>query len=235
MAATLEQPSQLGTRTARNLSLNAVQLALDASEDDATSSWTQGLPYSEVLSRARATVPAGRHLVTLREYMNLWSESVARSSEIACNQADHWIRFYDSLDARDPLCFFRHPFRSTVLVDTYLADFVRSTSGQIEATVFVAGKESSRVPLPSTGKIYQIGEHGLPVSTGGRKTAQSEPFEHRWWALSSDRLQTGSPPLALFANGGTIGCFCELVKAHYFLNEWGGYYSILTHPDTSTL
>ncbi len=208
-----------------------VRVLVETGEDPRHHSWANGLSYREVLGESRERLPAGERLVTLRDYVDLWLATTCRADSLACNHADRWQRVAVELAPNAPLASFRHPYHSTVLVDTFLDEVEEAPHGQVEATVFSGGRCHGRVVLPGTGKIYEIGPLGLPVRTGSPKTADSETFEHRWWELSSPRILGAGRPVALFANGGTLGCFCELIKAHYFLDERGGYCRVLTLPD----
>lgn len=214
-------------------SLNDLQVLIDFRDHD-ISSWTTGLSYGEVLKSARASVAPGRHIVTLREYLELWLVTVPREFNEACNQADYWMRQLPKIEPDTPLAFLRHPVQSTILVDTYLDEINLTRSGEFEATVLVGDEAKERVLLPPTGKIYEIGTYGTPTAVGGHKNDQSESFEHRWWAFSTEQVRERNSPMALFANGGAIGCFCELIKAHYYLTDRGGYYRVLTLPDQAS-
>lgn len=217
--------------------IKSVHIEVDAEERDDVASWVSAKSYEQVLAEARAACPPGRHLMTLREYMTLWRQTVQTSGSRACNEADIWLKLSFGLAPNQAESNFRHPFKSTILVDTWLKDFSFSSEKGYEATVFEGGVQKGQVPIPATGKVYELNDFGLPSRTGGKKTAESEPFEHRWWSFSSDQLRNADgsirqdAKLALFANGGTIGCFCELVKAHYFLEEAGGFYRVLSLPN----
>jgi len=214
--------------------LENIEILVDAREDDSVSSWVSSKSYRDVLEETRQKCPIGKHLMTLKEYMNLWGQTVQGGSR-ACNEADVWVRFEQDRQEIDPISYVRHPFLSTVLVDTYLRSFSRM-SNHYEADVVMGGNFQGRVIIPDTGKIYGLNKFGLPNRTGGRKIRDSENFEHRWWAFSSDQIRNGQDinpdfEMALFGNGGTIGCFCELIKAHYSLDDSGGFYRVLTLPD----
>jgi hypothetical protein len=216
------------------LDLKSICIEVDAEERDDVASWVSAKSYEAVLSEARSVCRPGRHLVTLKEYMTIWRQTVQSGGNRACNEADIWLKLSFGSSPDRPESSFRHPFKSTVLVDTWLQDFSFAPEKGYEATVFERGVAKDRVAIPATGKVYELNRLGLPSRTGGRKTAESESFEHRWWEFSSDRLRSSDGSmsqdarLALFANGGTIGCFCELVKAHYFLEEAGGFYRVLS-------
>lgn len=218
------------------MQLKDLEVLVDAEELDDYSSWVSATPYRNVLEKARKDCPTDKHLVTLYEYMHIWMETVRQGGSRACNEADIWIKFKDDKDLDSAVSKVRHPFKSTVLVDTYLTEFSYS-AGQYEALVVVHGKPKERIKLPVTGKIYEINEYGIPSKTGGKKIKASDTFEHRWWAFSSDELRNPDGSIkkdftmALFGNGGTIGCFCELIKAHYSLDDAGGFYRLLTLPN----
>lgn len=216
-----------------SLSFGKLEVLVDAREDDSVSSWESAACYADVLDHARDLLDEGRHLLTLREYLALWSQTLRDQGSRACNKAEVWSRFMDDRDDENPISFVRHPFHSTVLVDTYLVDTRREDDGY-SATVVDGGIEMGRVKLPPTGKIYEIDSFGLASRTGGAKCSDSDAFEHRWWAFSSDQLVTGSD-FVVFANGGTIGCFCELVKIHYHLHDRGGFYRVLSLPDNGRM
>lgn len=124
-----------------------------------------------------------------------------------------------------------------MLVDTYLTDFQINENGEYEALVVDRNTPQERIVIPPIGKIYSINKYGIPNRTGGKKIKDSDAFEHRWWAFSSDQLRNkkglikSSFDMALFGNGGTIGCFCELIKAHYSMDDSGGFYRVLTLPN----
>jgi hypothetical protein len=212
-------------------SLEDLRVLVDSREDDQISSWATGLTYGEVLSHSRASVPAGRHVVTLQDYLQIWLTTVVNDPVPVCNQSSHWMRRAAELEPDTPMAFLRHPFQSTILVDTYLDELSSTPSGEFEGLVYVGGLAAERVRIPPTGKIYELGPYGLPTSTGGHKNDRSVVFEHRWWAFSSEQARLVDGQMALFANGGTIGCFCELIKAHYYLGDRGGYYRVLSIPD----
>lgn len=216
--------------------LKDVTIQVDAREDDSVNSWIAAQPYGKVLEDARNSCPTDRHIMTLAEYIGLWRGTVQEMGSRACNEADVWAKFQTDRDEENPLSFVRHPFLSTVLVDTYLTDF-SEINGEYEAMVVVGGKPQKRITLPKTGKIYEVNEFGLPSKTGGKKIKASDTFEHRWWAFSSDQIRNTDGSIkkdfkmTLFGNGGTIGCFCELIKAHYEMNDAGGFYRILSLPN----
>ncbi len=221
----------------KNHQLKDIKLIIDAREDDSVHSWAAARPYRAVLADARKKCPAEYHLMTLSEYLTLWLQTIQEAGSRACNEADVWLRFQDDRDEKNPVSFVRHPFLSTVLVDTYLTNWNITARDKYEAQVFISGKPQKTICVPPTGKIYSVNEFGLPSKTGGRKIQESETFEHRWWAFSSDQLRDINGAIkkdfamALFGNGGTVGCFCELIKAHYSLDDAGGFYRILALPN----
>ena len=219
-----------------NLKIENLQILIDAEENDSFSSWVSATSYRTVLENSRKDCPNGSHLVTLYEYMHLWMDTVKEGGSRACNEADVWLKFKGDKDLSKPVSKVRHPFKSTVLVDTYLSDFSYS-KGQYEAQITIHGIPQKRIKIPTTGKIYEINDYGIPSQTGGKKLKASDNFEHRWWAFSSDEIKDKNGKIkkdftmALFGNGGTIGCFCELIKAHYSLDDAGGFYRVLTLPN----
>lgn len=214
------------------MNLNDLQILIDAEEKDDYSSWVSATSYRTVLNQARKDCPPDRHVVTLYEYMSIWMDTVMQGSR-ACNEADVWMKFENDKNLNMPISKVRHPFKSTVLADTYLTEFSYKNN-TYEALVVEKGEPKERIIIPPIGKIYEINNYGIPSKTGGAKVKMSNAFEHRWWAFSSDQLRDSNGnidpnfSMALFANGGTIGCFCELIKAHYSLDDAGGFYRVLT-------
>ncbi|MBI2044888.1 hypothetical protein HYT23_02430 [Candidatus Pacearchaeota archaeon] len=223
------------------MKLEDIEMLVNAGENDSFSSWVSAKSYRTVLEEVRQNCPPGRHIMTLGDYIDLWRETVQGGSR-ACNEADVWARFEQDRKDDNPMSYVRHPFLSTVLVDTHLRNFslredpVWDRPKYYEAELVEGAQSQGKVYVPPTGKIYGVNQWGLPNKTGGKKTKESEDFEHRWWSFSSDQIRDtkdGINPnfeMALFGNGGTIGCFCELIKAHYSLDDAGGFYRILTLP-----
>lgn len=212
--------------------LKDVKVLINAEEDDDLSSWVKAKPYRDVLEEARKDCPEGYRILTLFDYLKLWMDTVKSQGSRACNEADFWMKFEDDRNLDHPVSHVRHPFKSTVLVDTYLTDFSYS-NGKYYATLIEGGVPKGKLDIPRTGKIYDIDKYGIPSWTGGEKRKESYSFEHRWWAFSSDEIRTDEGQInsefsmALFGNGGTIGCFCELIKAHYSIDDAGGFYRVL--------
>jgi len=160
--------------------LEDLEVLINAEEIDDYSSWVSTTSYRSVLEKARTDCPKERHIVNLYEYVSLWMETVKHEGSRACNEADVWLRFKDDKNLKSAVSKVRHPFKSTVLVDTYLTEFSYA-KGIYEALVIANGKPQERIVIPVTGKIYEVNEYGIPTKTGGKKIAASDDFEHRWW------------------------------------------------------
>ena len=188
--------------------------------------------YREVLQLARTNCPSLTHVMTLAEYMHLW-KTYFNEKVIPCSA--------EEIRKGKPTPQIPAIFDLPTLVDTHLADWEMDGLNYqtLSAKVIVNDQSKRRVYVPPQGKIYEINGFGLPSKTGGAKTESSEPFIHAWWAFSMSEVihPTASGKvrnefdMALFANGGTMGCFYEFIKAHYSLDDREGFYQVLSFPD----
>ncbi|MEK6847433.1 MAG: hypothetical protein AABY16_04675 [Nanoarchaeota archaeon] len=189
-------------------------------------------PYREILATARLQCHPKTHVMTLAEYMHLW-KNYFKEGVISC--------FSEEISKGRPTPQIPAIFDLPVLVDTYLTHWEMDGLNHhtLSAEVVVGGNTQKRVYIPPIGKIYEVNEFGLPSKTGGAKKECSEPFIHSWWAFSLSEIIQPSRSgmvktnfdMTIFANGGTMGCFYEFLKAHYSLDDREGFYQILSFPD----